>query len=70
VDVPPLALACSLAIHVAAIFIVGGVVTLLLREDPLTVARVISVGASDGVGAAIGAVVSVVHNRSRQAPSE
>jgi len=70
VDVPPLALACSLAIHVAAIFIVGGVVTLLLREDPLTVTRVISVGAAGSVGAAIGAVVSVVHNRSRQTPSE
>jgi predicted nucleic acid-binding protein len=31
-DLPPLTLACSLAIHVAAIFIVGGVVTLLLRS--------------------------------------
>jgi hypothetical protein len=65
VDVPPLALACSLAIHVAAIFILGGVALLLLREAPLTVGRVISVGASGGVGAAIGAVVGVLRKRSR-----
>jgi hypothetical protein len=58
VDVPPLALAGSLAIHVAAIFVVGGVVTLLLREAPLTLGRVLSVGASGGAGAAIGAVTS------------
>jgi hypothetical protein len=65
VDVPSLALAGSLAIHVAAIFIVGGVVTLLLREAPLTLGRVLSVGASGGTGAAIGAVISVVRKRSR-----
>jgi hypothetical protein len=65
VDVPALALAGSLAIHVAAIFIVGGVVTLLLREAPLTVAGVLSVGASGGAGAAIGAVIGVIRKRSR-----
>jgi hypothetical protein len=65
VDVPPLALTCSLAIHVAAIFILGGVVTLLLREGTLPVGRVISVGVSGGVGAAIGAVVGVLRRRSR-----
>jgi hypothetical protein len=65
VDVPPLALTCSLAIHVAAIFILAGVVTLLLREGTLTVGRVISVGVSGGVGAAIGAVVGVLRKRSR-----
>jgi hypothetical protein len=65
VDVPPLALAGSLAIHVAAIFAVGGIVTLLLREAPLTLGRVLSVGASGGAGAAIGAVISVIHKRSR-----
>jgi hypothetical protein len=65
VDVPPLALAGSLAIHVAAIFIVGGVVTLLLREAPLTLGSVLSVGASGGGGAAIGAVIGVIHKRSR-----
>jgi hypothetical protein len=64
-DVPPLALAGSLAIHVAAIFVVGGVVTLLLREAPLTLGRVLSVGASGGAGAAIGAVIGVIHKRSR-----
>lgn len=65
VDVPPLALAGSLAIHVAAIFMVGGVVTLLLREAPLTLGRVLSVGASGGAGAAIGAVIGVIRKRSR-----
>ena len=64
VDVPPLALAGSLAIHVAAIFIIGGVVTLLLREAPLTPGSVLSVGASGGAGAAIGAVIGVIHKRS------
>ncbi|HEV3047604.1 MAG TPA: hypothetical protein VGY13_09605 [Solirubrobacteraceae bacterium] len=63
VDVPPLALAGSLAIHVAAIFVVGGAVTLALREAPLTLGRVLSVGASGGAGAAIGAVIGVIHKR-------
>ena len=36
VDVPPLAMACLSAIHVATIIVVGGVVTLLLKEEPLS----------------------------------
>ncbi len=65
VDVPPLAMACSLAIHVAAIIVVGGVVTLLLKEEPLSLGRVLSVGVTGGVGGAIAAVVGALTARSR-----
>jgi hypothetical protein len=65
VDVPPLAFVCSLAIHVAVIVVLGGVVTLLLKGEPLTAGKAISVGVSGGIGAAIGAVVGVVMARSR-----
>lgn len=65
VDVPPLAMACSLAIHVAAIIVVGGVVTLLLREEPLSLGRALSVGLTGGIGGAVAAVVGVLSARSR-----
>lgn len=65
VDVPPLAMACSLAVHVAAIIVVGGVVTLLLKEEPLSLGRALSVGVAGGAGAAIAAVVGVFGARSR-----
>ena len=65
VDVPPLAMVCSLAVHVAAIIVVGGVVTLLLKEAPFSLERALSVGVSGGAGAAIAAVVGVFWARSR-----
>lgn len=65
VDVPPLATACSLAIHVAAIVVVGGVVTLLLKEESLSLGRVLSVGVTGGIGGALAAFVGVFSARSR-----
>jgi hypothetical protein len=44
VYVPPLALACSLAIHVAIIFVGWGVGTLLLKAEPFSAGKVLSVG--------------------------
>ncbi|HEY3829962.1 MAG TPA: hypothetical protein VGL57_12255 [Solirubrobacteraceae bacterium] len=70
VYVPPLAFACSLAIHVAAIVVVGGVLTLLLRAEPFSVGRALSVGVSGGVGAAIAAAIGVIAARSRDETSE
>ena len=64
-DVPPLATACSLAIHVAAIVVVGGVVTLLLKEESLSLGRVLSVGVTGGIGGALAAFVGVFSARSR-----
>lgn len=66
VYVPPLALACSLAIHVAIVFVGWGVGTLLLRAEPFSPGEVISVGVSGGVGAGIAAVIGVVYARSRE----
>jgi hypothetical protein len=66
VYVPPLAFACSLAIHVAAIVVVGGVATLFLKAEPFSVGKALSVGVSGGVGAAIAAVIGVVAARSRE----
>jgi hypothetical protein len=70
VYVPPLALACSLAIHVAIIFVGWGVGTLLLKAEPFSAGKVLSVGVSGGVGAAIAAVIGVLYARSREEPSD
>jgi len=70
VHVAPLAFACSLAIHIAIIFVGCGVVTLLLKAEPFSPGRVISVGVSGGVGAAIAAVIGVVLARSRDDASD
>jgi hypothetical protein len=70
VDVPPLAFACSLAIHAAAIVVVGGVVTLLLKAEPFSLGKALSVGVSGGVGAAIAAVIGVIAARSREDASD
>ena len=70
VYVPPLAFACSLAIHVAAILVVGGVVTLLLKAEPFSLGKALSVGVSGGGGAAIAAVIGVIAARSREETSE
>ena len=70
VYVPPLAFACSLAIHAAAIVVVGGVVTLLLKAEPFSLGKALSVGVSGGVGAAIAAVIGVIAARSREDASE
>jgi hypothetical protein len=70
VYVPPLAFACSLAIHAAAIVVVGGVVTLLLKAEPFSLGKALSVGISGGVGAAIAAVIGVIAARSREDTSD
>jgi hypothetical protein len=70
VCVPPLAVACSLAIHVAAIVVAGGVLTLLLKAEPFSVGKALSVGVSGGVGAVIAAAIGVVAARSREETSE
>ncbi|MFZ2051270.1 MAG: hypothetical protein WB698_01715 [Solirubrobacteraceae bacterium] len=66
VYVPPLAFVCSLAVHVAAIVVVAGVVTLLLKAEPFSLGRLLSVGVSSGLGVAIAAVIGVVVARSRE----
>jgi hypothetical protein len=70
VYVPPLAFACSLAIHVAAIVVVGGVLALSLKAEPFSVDKALSVGVSGGGGAAIAAVIGVIAARSREKTSE
>lgn len=70
VYVPPLAFACSLAIHATVAVVAGGVVTLLLRAEPLSLARFLSASVSGGAGAAIVAVIGGIWARSRKDASE
>lgn len=66
VDVPPLAFACSIALQVVTMFVVGGVLALLLRAESLSLAKVLSVGVTGGGGAALAAVIGVLVARSRR----
>lgn len=70
VPVPPLALVCSLAIHVAVILVVSGVVTLSLKAEPFSLGKALSVGVSGGVGIAIAAVIGGIAARSREDASD
>ena len=65
VYVPPLAVACSLALYVAVLVPVGGLVTMLLDGESLSSGRAFSGGLSGAAGAAIAAVFGVVSARSR-----
>jgi hypothetical protein len=65
VYVPPLAVACSLALYVAVLVPVGGLVTMLLDGESLSSGRAFSGGLSGAAGAAIAAVIGVVSARSR-----
>jgi hypothetical protein len=70
VYVPPLAFACSLTVHAAAIVVVGGVLALLLKAEPFSAGKALSVGVSGCGGAAIAAVIGVIAARSREETSE
>lgn len=70
VQAPPLVMVCSLAIHAAAMFVVGGVLALSLRADSFSWPKVLSVGLSGGAAAAIAAVIGVIFARSRDDASD
>ncbi len=64
--VPPLAFACSLAIHAAAMFVVGGVLAISLKADSLASAKALPTGISGGATAAVAAVIGAIWARSRE----
>jgi hypothetical protein len=69
VYVPPLAVACSLAVYVAVLVPLGGLVALLLNGESFSSGRAFSAGLSGAAGAAIAAVIGVVSARSRDQES-
>ncbi len=70
VYVPPLAVACSLAVYVAIIIPVGGFTTLLLNGESPSSGKALSGGLSGATGAAIAAVIGIVSARSRDQESD
>ena len=69
VYVPPLAVACSLAVYVAILVPLGGLVALLLNGESFSSGRAFSAGLSGAAGAAIAAVIGVVSARLRDQES-
>ncbi len=70
VYVPPLAFACSLAFHAAVILVSYGIVTLLMKAEPFSMGKAVSVGISGGTFAAAGVIIGAIWARSCEGASD